>query len=210
MLLPVLALLVALGACGGGGDEAATTTTTTTGSTATSTTAEPTTTDGGAASTTASLPAVAGPFAEGRTPIPGFGEVEVRIVDGPDGEPIVLCVLHAETAAQRARGLMDVTDPTLGGYDGMVFTYAQDNEGSYWMKDTPLPLSLAYVAGDGTVITTHDMDPCPEGVEPCPSYPPDGPYRAVLEVPLGGFPALGLTAGGPARVELGGACAPSG
>lgn len=162
-----------------------------------------------AAPETGSLPPVDGPFAPGRTRLPGFGEVQVRIVDRPDGEPVVLCVLLAETPEQRARGLMEVTDPDLGGYDGMLFTFASDRVGGFHMEDTVLPLSIAYLGEDGTTVDTRDMEPCPPGTETCPTYPPSGPYRAALEVPRGGLAPLGLEAGSPARLEPAGACAPA-
>jgi uncharacterized protein len=142
-----------------------------------------------------------------RTPPPGLealGEVEVRIVEGPDGEPIVICVLVADTEAERQRGLMEVTD--LGGYDGMLFLFDTDSEGGFWMKDTLLPLSIAYLDADGAVVSTADMDPCPDGTA-CPSYAAAGPYRMALEVEQGGLAPLGLTEGSPARVEVAGPCA---
>ncbi|HYI62229.1 MAG TPA: DUF192 domain-containing protein [Acidimicrobiales bacterium] len=147
-----------------------------------------------------------GPFAPGRTRLPGFGEVEVRIVPGPDGEPLVLCVLLAETPEQRARGLMDVTDPALGGYDGMLFTFDTDSTGGFYMKDTPLPLSIAYLDAEGATIDTADMEPCLDRGARCPTYPPSGPYRSTLEVPQGGLDALGLAAGSPARLQVSGPC----
>lgn len=155
---------------------------------------------------TSALPPVDGPFAEGRTPIPGFGEVEIRIVDGPDGEPVVLCVLLAETPEQRRQGLMNVTDETLGGYDGMLFAFPEDDEGGFWMRNTPLPLSIAYLDAEGAVVSTADMDPCPAEETTCPTYPAAGPYRTTLEVPQGGLDDLGLVEGGSARVQVSGAC----
>jgi uncharacterized protein len=202
----VLALAVVVAACGGGDDDAGSSTTeSTTTSTASADGSGSTapTTDG---TTPDQLPPVTGPFAEGRTPIPGFGEVEVRIVEGPDGEPIVLCVLVADTPDQRARGLMEVTD--LGGYDGMLFRFETDSDGGFWMKNTVLPLSIAYLDADGAVVSTADMDPCPPGTDRCPSYPADGPYRQALEVEQGGLAPLGLEAGSPARLEVAGPCQP--
>lgn len=157
------------------------------------------------------LPPVDGPFAPGRTQVPGFGEVEVRVVPGPDGEPVVLCVLAAETDGQRRRGLMEVTDPELGGYDGMLFTYPADVTGGFWMKDTRIPLSIAYLDADGAVVDAIDMEPCPEAVEAgtgCPSHPPSAPFRRALEVPRGRLARLGLVPG-PARLEVAGACRPT-
>ncbi len=205
MMAPVRALValvtcaVVVAACGTAGDATGGATTTTASARATS-----------AAPSTGSLPPVDGPFAPGRTQLPGFGEVEVRIVDGPDGEPIVLCVLLAETEAQRARGLMEVTDPDLGGYDGMLFTFDSDRDGGFYMKGTVLPLSIAYLGADGTTVDTRDMEPCPPASETCPTYPPSGPYRTTLEVTQGGLAPLGLEPGSSARLEVGGACAPAG
>jgi uncharacterized membrane protein (UPF0127 family) len=145
------------------------------------------------------LPPVADEPTSGRVAIPGFGEVEVRIVEGPDGEPIVICVMVADTPDQRARGLMEVTD--LGGYDGMLFRFEGDSDGGFWMKDTVMPLSIAYLDADGAVVSTADMDPCPDGTD-CPSYAAAGPYRMALEVPQGGLDPLGLTDGSSARIEV--------
>lgn len=145
------------------------------------------------------LPPVADEPASGRVAIPGFGEVEVRIVEGPDGEPIVICVMVADSPDQRARGLMEVTD--LGGYDGMLFRFDADTDGGFWMKDTVMPLSIAYLDADGAVVSTADMDPCPEGTD-CPSFAASGPYRMALEVPQGGLGPLGLTDGSSARIEV--------
>ncbi len=153
-----------------------------------------------------SLPPVDGPLAPGRTHVPGFGEVEVRIVPGPTGEPIVLCVLLAETTEQRRQGLMGVTDPELGGYDGMLFRFPADSSNGFWMRDTPLPLSIAYLDAEGATVDVADMEPCLDRGSACPTYPPDGPYRMALEVPRGGLDDLGLASGSAARLEVGGAC----
>lgn len=152
-------------------------------------------------------PAPSDPIAAGRTPKTGFAEVAVRVVEGPDGESIVLCVLVAETPDQRRQGLMGVTD--LGGYDGMVFVYEEDVENGFWMQDTPLPLSIAYLDAAGGVVSTADMEPCVDGGD-CPSYPPDGPFRWTLEVPQGDLDDIGLVEGSDARLEVTGACEPAG
>ena len=193
--LLVLALL--LGACGSDDDGGS--------STAEATTTAAAATTGPDPEATTTRPSVDGPFAAGRTPLDGFGEIEVRIVEGPDGEPIVICVLVADTPAQRARGLMEVTD--LGGYDGMLFRFETESAGGFWMKDTVMPLSIAYLDADGAVVSTADMDPCPDGTA-CPSYPADAPYRMALEVAQGGLAPLGLTEGSPARLAVTGPCAP--
>jgi uncharacterized protein len=180
VLLGLLVVALLLGACGSSDDEGST--------------PAPTSTTAGATTTTAVVPP-----SSGRTALAGFGEVEVRIVEGPDGEPIVICVLVADTPEQRAQGLMGVAD--LGGYDGMLFRFEAESASGFWMKDTILPLSIAYLDADGAVVSTADMEPCPDGTA-CPSYPAAAPYRMALEVEQGGLAPLGLTQGSDARLEV--------
>jgi hypothetical protein len=141
-----------------------------------------------------------------RTPVPGygFGEVALVVVE-PDGTRHVLCVMTAEEAEQRARGLMEVTDESLGGYDGMLFLFPVDSSGGFWMRNTPMPLSIAYLSADGEIVSTSDMEPCEDSSE-CPSYSADGPYRSALEVPQGRLDDLGVVPG--AKLETAGACPP--
>jgi uncharacterized membrane protein (UPF0127 family) len=115
----------------------------------------------------------------------------------------VLCVLEAATPAQRARGLMQVTDHTLGGYDGMVFRFGADTAGGFWMRNTPMPLRLAYLDAGGRVVSHVDMDPCADDPS-CRSYAPARAYRDALEVPLGA-PGAALVAKAR-RFEIGGPC----
>ena len=136
-----------------------------------------------------------------REPLEGFGEVAVTIespADDGDGTTRDYCMLLAETPEQRQQGLMEVTDPELGGYDGMVFRFESEGEVGFWMKNTPMPLSVAYIGADGGLVSTADMEPClgaAAEASDCPSYPPDGPYLWAVEVPQGGLPAIGLVPG---------------
>jgi uncharacterized membrane protein (UPF0127 family) len=99
---------------------------------------------------------------------------------------------------------MQVTDPKLGGYDGMLFHYHDDTTENFWMRNTPMPLSIAYVSHDGAIVSTADMAPCGDR-DDCPNYPPAGPYRFSIEVPQGRLPALGIVDGATVT-ELGGSC----
>lgn len=134
-----------------------------------------------------------------REPLAGFGEVAVTVeAPGADGATRDYCLLLAETQEQRQRGLMDVTDPQLGGYDGMLFRFESEVEVGFWMKDTPMPLTVAYIGADGGLVSTADMEPClgeAAAASNCPSYPPDGPYLRAVEVPQGGLVDLGLVPG---------------
>lgn len=185
----LLALVLGLAACGGGSDDAD-------GPAGTGTSTSTSVTDAGSApeastGTTAPVTADEGlgegwaPERDGRTPLRGFGEVQVTITDDA-GETCEVCLLAATDAAQRERGLMEVTDPELGGYDGMLFEYPDEIEGAFWMRNTPMPLSIAYFDGDRELVSTVDMAPCAD--EPsCTSYPAEGPFRYALEVPQGGL-----------------------
>ena len=136
--------------------------------------------------------------------IAGFGEIAFSITPG-EGltamSPAEQCALLAATDAQKAQGLMRVTD--LKGYPGMVFRYSVDSTGGYYMRNTPMPLSIAWFAADGTFVSSADMEPCGDRTD-CPIYSATGPYRYALEVPQGQLPALGVGPGAVLRV--GGAC----
>ena len=136
-----------------------------------------------------------------REPFGGFAEAAMSVTDS-DGETVGLCVLLALVEEQRQRGLMEVTD--MAGYDGMLFAFPEDTETGFWMSNTPMPLSIAWFDADGGLVSTADMEPCPEG-DDCPTYPPEGPYRFALEVPQGDLEAVGVTT--DSRMAVGGACA---
>ncbi|MCY3894014.1 MAG: DUF192 domain-containing protein [Acidimicrobiaceae bacterium] len=128
-------------------------------------------------------------------PPDGFRE-GVLGVRGPAGSR-VWPVIVADTAAARRRGLMGVTDfAALGGYAAMVFIFEGDTSGAFWMRDTPLPLRITFVAASGSVVSAADMVPClpPTPPDECERYHPDGPYRIAIEHPLGSAFDIGLAA----------------
>ena len=130
-----------------------------------------------------------------RTPLEGFGEVAVEVTR-VDGQIVAWCLLLADTPELRQRGLMTVTDPELGGYDGMLFRFDEPGTGGFWMRNTPQPLSLAYIGEDGGLVSAVEMAPCGDSGD-CPTYPPSGPYVLSVEVPVakGGVSALGIEPG---------------
>ena len=129
------------------------------------------------------------------------GEAGLRVAS-TDAGAWVGCVLTADTGVQHSTGLMGVTD--LGRYDGMIFRYDEDVSHGFWMKGTPLPLSIAWFDGSGSFVSATDMTPCVDQADRCPSYPPGGPYRTALEVPQGGLDDLGVGPG--SRIEVLNAC----
>jgi uncharacterized membrane protein (UPF0127 family) len=97
----------------------------------------------------------------------------------------------AADPAARARGLMGRTEVPQG--TGMVFLYPADVTQTFWMKNTLVPLSIAFVAADGRVVSVAEMTPC--RADPCPTYAPAGPYRYAVELAAGSFPAAGVGPG---------------
>ena len=93
----------------------------------------------------------------------------------------------------------------IQGYSGMAFVYGEDVQNSFYMRNTPTPLSIAWISADGEVVDTADMAPC-EDRDDCPLYTPDGLYRYAIEVPQGRLENLGITEG--SQVTVGGSCAP--
>ena len=135
---------------------------------------------------------------QSRVRIEGFGEIRYRV---DRMEAAERCALLAQTDEQRSRGLMNRMD--LGGYDGMLFVFAEDTRGTFWMKDTPLPLSIAWFDSSGRFVSATDMEPC-IGKPDCPLYSATGAYRYALEVPKGGLEPLGIGPG--STIDVGGAC----
>jgi uncharacterized membrane protein (UPF0127 family) len=129
-----------------------------------------------------------------RLPLAGFDEVSFTITD-VGGDLLEFCAMLAATAEARKQGLMGQRD--LRGYDGMVFRYDEPTEGSFWMKDTLIPLAVAFFDAEGRFVSKQGMDPCPAGTpdDQCPSYPSNGAFLHALEVPRGGLGRLGIDVG---------------
>jgi uncharacterized membrane protein (UPF0127 family) len=137
------------------------------------------------------------PTEAGRQP-EGFTTIQARITE-PGGEVCEVCLWLADDAAERGRGLMDVTD--LGDAVGMAFRFDEPTAGSFYMFQTPSPLSIAWFSPDGSYVGSAEMDPCldtPAGE--CPLYSPGAEYDLAIEVFEGGLEPLGLVEG--SSVEL--------
>jgi uncharacterized membrane protein (UPF0127 family) len=108
-----------------------------------------------------------------------------------DGPAVTVRLEIAADPAARARGLMGRREVPEG--TGMVFLYPEDVAEAFWMKNTLVPLSIAFVAADGRVVSVAEMTPCE--ADPCPTYAPAGPYRYAVELTAGAFPAAGVGKG---------------
>jgi uncharacterized membrane protein (UPF0127 family) len=101
----------------------------------------------------------------------------------------------ADTPQKREIGLMGRT--RLESDAGMLFVFEQKATHCFWMKNTLIPLSIAFLADDGTIVDIQDMQP-----QTLTFHCPRGPIRYALEVPQGGFRSkdirLGMrVSGGP-------------
>lgn len=108
----------------------------------------------------------------------------------------VVRVEIAETPEARQRGLMGRT--SLDEDAGMLFIWPQDATSSFHMKDTLVPLSVAFIAADGTILRILDMEPC--RADPCQTYDPRIAYRMALEVGRGAFEQWGVREADRARL----------
>ena len=97
----------------------------------------------------------------------------------------------AETEQQRAVGLMHRR--SLPEDSGMLFFFFEEHSGGFWMKNTLIPLSIAFIDEEGTIVEILDMEPCES--DPCPTYDPGISYLAALEVNQGAFEEWGVEIG---------------
>lgn len=94
----------------------------------------------------------------------------------------------ARTPEERQRGLMYRKE--LGEDRGMLFVFEYDQKLSFWMKNTSIPLDVAYIAKDGTIKEVHQLKPFSEK-----SVKSAYSVRYALEVPRGTFASLGVGPG---------------
>jgi len=94
----------------------------------------------------------------------------------------------AATPEQRSTGLMFRRD--MPQSEGMLFVFEQASQQCFWMKNTLLPLTAAFVADDGTIVNMADMKP-----QTTDAHCSAQPVRYVLEMNKGWFVKKGIKAG---------------
>ena len=102
----------------------------------------------------------------------------------------------AQTPEERERGLMGRR--SLPADQGMVFIFFQRTRSGFWMKNTLIPLSIAFFNKDGEILRILDMEPCHK--EPCKVYDPGVGYWGALEVNKGAFDRWNATEGDVIRI----------
>ncbi len=99
--------------------------------------------------------------------------------------------IEAEVAAsETAREVGLMNRKTLAPHQGMLFVFEQAQAYCFWMKNTPLPLSIAFMDEAGKIVNVEDMQPQSE-VNHCAAKP----VRYALEMNQGWFSAKGIKAG---------------
>ena len=110
-------------------------------------------------------------------------------------EVVLVDVEVADSPEERAEGLMN--RDSLDEDEGMLFVFFEANTGGFWMKNTRIPLSIAFFDRNGEILSIMDMDPCRES--PCPSYDPGVSYWGALEVNQSAFDEWGVEVGDTIR-----------
>ena len=94
----------------------------------------------------------------------------------------------AETSEQRMIGLMHRQN--MPNHEGMLFVFEQPAKQCFWMKNTLIPLSAAFVADDGSIVNIADMQP-----QSMQTHCSTKPVRFVLEMNQGWFAKRGIRPG---------------
>lgn len=128
------------------------------------------------------------------SPVASGGSTPTTVTFNPgSSRESALQVEVASTPEERRRGLM--SRRSLAPDGGMLFVFPEDSRSAFWMKDTFIPLSIAFISADGRVIDIQDMTPLDETLH----YSPE-PYRFAVEANQGWFAAHGVQAGDSVRL----------
>jgi len=98
----------------------------------------------------------------------------------------------AKTPEERNHGLMGRKH--LGKDEGMLFIFETEDYHGFWMKDTVIPLSIAFIDQDGRIVSITDMRP-----QTLDSHVPPRPILYALEVNRGWFSSHGIKTGDVVR-----------
>jgi uncharacterized membrane protein (UPF0127 family) len=108
-----------------------------------------------------------------------------------DSGMATLRVQIAESGEARRRGLMGVRH--LGPDAGMAFLFPEPVDPSFWMKDTLIPLAVAFWDSGGRIADIKEMTPCRR--DPCPLYSPGAVVVGAVEANRGFFARHGVQPG---------------
>jgi uncharacterized membrane protein (UPF0127 family) len=110
------------------------------------------------------------------------GMPKVKVTFRPSGASVM--AEKADSLERRAAGLMGRT--MLGEREGMLFYFEKTAYHSFWMYNTPLPLTIIFLDDRHNVVDIQDMEPClGKNADQCPFYTARFPARYALEVKRG-------------------------
>ena len=117
------------------------------------------------------------------------------VINTSGGKKVEVQVAVADEVNEQAKGLM--YRKALGEDRGMLFVYPEERELSYWMKNTLIPLSIAYIDSEGRIVDILDMKPLDDNP---PHYVSSEPVQYALEVNKGFFEKKGVKEGDHAEL----------
>jgi uncharacterized membrane protein (UPF0127 family) len=118
-----------------------------------------------------------------------------KLIIESGGGAVEMTVEIAQTDEERSRGLM--FRKKLPDGRGMLFVFERDQQLSFWMKNTLIPLSIAFIASDGRIIEIKDMQPLNEN-----TVKSSRSVRYALEVPQHWFSRAGIQAGDRVNMDF--------
>ena|SRR5437867_9063199 len=127
------------------------------------------------------------------TPSPTFPTTTTITFTTSAGDQVDLPVEVADTPEERARGLM--SRESLPADQGMLFKFPSETKAGFWMKDTIIPLSIAFISKDGVIVDILDMAPLSTTLRS-----PSRPYLTAVEANQGWFAQNGVKTA--SRVEM--------
>jgi uncharacterized membrane protein (UPF0127 family) len=118
---------------------------------------------------------------------PRFAQREL-IINREGKPPLTISVELARTSGERSRGLM--YRKSLDDGKAMLFIFDRDERLSFWMKNTFIPLSIAFISRDGRILEIRDLRPLDEA-----AVRSSRSVRYALEAPQGWFGRAGVAVG---------------
>lgn len=117
-------------------------------------------------------------------PLESYGRATISV------NGIEIDVYVADENSERAEGLMFVQKEDLAADEGMIFVFPTDQELSFWMESTLIPLDIAFLDSKGKILNIRQMQPLDRSPQPS-----DGPGRYAVEMREGYFAEKGVKAG---------------
>jgi uncharacterized protein len=121
-------------------------------------------------------------------------ELRTVIISASSGEDVKVRVEIADNLVERVIGLR--WRKNLPENRGMLFVYSDEEERTFTMEDTLIPLSIAFMDSEGRIVDIQDMEPSKEG------YVSAAPARYALEVNQGFFEERGIEVGDSAELPV--------